>query len=71
MFELLLFGLLFIGPCSNDEGDGEKDEDTVVIAGKSGDERTLTIAVGSDVVMFQVHDHINTSTAAKHVNRFN
>jgi peptide/nickel transport system substrate-binding protein len=34
-------------------------------------EKVLTIASGSDVVSFDIHDHNNTSTEAVHVNMFN
>lgn len=71
MLGLLLMGLFLLGACSNDEEDGEKDKDTGETADIGGDERTLTIAVGSDMVTFDVHDHINTSTEAIHVNMFN
>ncbi|CAM5209961.1 Peptide/nickel transport system substrate-binding protein OS=Ureibacillus acetophenoni OX=614649 GN=SAMN05877842_11571 PE=3 SV=1 [Ureibacillus acetophenoni] len=34
-------------------------------------DRTLTVAVGSDMVSFDIHNHNNTSTEAIHVNMFN
>lgn len=37
----------------------------------SNGEKVLTIASGSDVVSFDIHDHNNTSTEAVHVNMFN
>lgn len=33
--------------------------------------RTLTIALGTDMVSFDIHDHNNTSTEAIHINMFN
>lgn len=33
--------------------------------------RTLTIAMGTDIVSFDIHDHNNTSTEAVHINMFN
>jgi peptide/nickel transport system substrate-binding protein len=33
--------------------------------------RTLTIAMGTDMVSFDIHDHNNTSTEAIHINMFN
>src|SRR5699024_10850535 len=36
----------------------------------AGDDKTLTIAHGSDIVGFDIHDHGNTSTEAVHVNMF-
>lgn len=38
---------------------------------KKEDDRTLTIAMGTDMVTFDVHNHVNTSTEAIHVNMFN
>lgn len=35
------------------------------------DDRTLTIALGTDMVSFDIHDHVNTSTEAIHINMFN
>ncbi|MCG5102197.1 ABC transporter substrate-binding protein [Oceanobacillus alkalisoli] len=71
MLGLLVMGLFLIVACSNDDGDGEQEKDTDEKTETSGDNRTLTIALGSDMVTFDVHDHINTSTEAIHVNMFN
>ncbi|KQL57391.1 MULTISPECIES: ABC transporter substrate-binding protein [Bacillaceae] len=46
---------------SLDEGAASIDEEN----------RTLTIALGTDVVSFDIHDHNNTSTEAVHDNMFN
>ncbi|HJE20244.1 MAG TPA: ABC transporter substrate-binding protein [Aliicoccus persicus] len=35
------------------------------------DDDTLTIALGTDMVTFDIHNHVNTSTEAIHINMFN
>lgn len=37
----------------------------------TAENRTLTIAMGTDMVSFDIHDHNNTSTEAIHINMFN
>ena len=59
----LTVGLL--AACSGEEGSTTKTET------KTEDDRTLTIAMGTDMVTFDVHNHVNTSTEAIHVNMFN
>lgn len=54
---LLTVGLL--AACNGEESSEGKDD------------RTLTIATGTDMVTFDVHNHTNTSTEAIHVNMFN
>lgn len=55
---LLTVGLL--AACNGEESsEGDKEN------------RTLTIAMGTDMVTFDVHNHTNTSTEAIHVNMFN
>ncbi|WP_209124042.1 ABC transporter substrate-binding protein [Alkalihalobacillus sp. BA299] len=50
--------------------DEEKTPDSEVT--EAGDDNTtLTIAMGTDIVSFDVHDHLNTSTEAVHDNMFN
>lgn len=46
-------------------------EETSTSTPKKEDNRTLTIAMGTDMVTFDVHNHVNTSTEAIHVNMFN
>ncbi|WP_342560345.1 ABC transporter substrate-binding protein [Psychrobacillus sp. FSL W7-1457] len=58
---LLTVGLLVA--CSGD--------DSSTSTTKKEDDRTLTIAMGTDMVTFDVHNHVNTSTEAIHVNMFN
>ncbi|SDZ39699.1 peptide/nickel transport system substrate-binding protein [Evansella caseinilytica] len=52
-------------------GDGHEDaaEKGTETKGESG--RTLTIAIGTDIVSFDIHNHNNTSTEAVHDNMFN
>ena len=54
---LLTVGLL--AACNGEESSESKED------------RTLTIAMGTDMVTFDVHNHTNTSTEAIHVNMFN
>lgn len=48
---------------------GETQDTEVTEAGD--DNNTLTIALGTDMVSFDVHNHLNTSTEALHDNMFN
>lgn len=78
-FISMLFAMLIITGCS---GTSESGDETSSDAGssepqvsddsntESGD-RTLTIAIGTDMVSFDIHDHNNTSTEAIHINMFN
>lgn len=72
LFVLLMLALLIFVACSDKDSEGDA-EDTNPGKAETGDEndRTLTIAIGADMVTFDVHDHINTSTEAIHVNMFN
>jgi peptide/nickel transport system substrate-binding protein len=56
---------------SNSEGAGTKNEGNEGNATANEDSRTLTIAMGTDIVSFDIHDHNNTSTEAVHINMFN
>lgn len=60
--------LLLVGCGGNQEEVGSSESET-----DSNDEadRTLTIAIGTDIVSFDIHDHNNTSTEAVHNNMFN
>lgn len=67
-----LTSILFLAGCGGSSDSGEEGE------GSSGDKteapedaRTLTIAITTDVVTFDIHDHNNTSTEAVHLNMFN
>ncbi|GAK06264.1 oligopeptide ABC transporter, periplasmic oligopeptide-binding protein OppA [Geomicrobium sp. JCM 19037] len=65
--------LLSMAACGNG-GDGDEaasseiDEDIEMDVDE--DSRDLTIALGTDIVTFDIHDHNNTSTEAVHVNMF-
>ncbi|RNF40187.1 ABC transporter substrate-binding protein [Planococcus salinus] len=52
-------------------GGGEEEPSATNDNGGSEDDRTLTVAMGTDMVTFDVHNHVNTSTEAIHVNMFN
>jgi peptide/nickel transport system substrate-binding protein len=52
---------------STNSNEGKDSGDT---AAKEED-RTLTIAMGTDMVSFDIHNHNNTSTEAIHINMFN
>jgi peptide/nickel transport system substrate-binding protein len=68
----LLIGCSSDKPATNEtpttnEGDKEDGKDTA----SQPENRTLTIAMGTDIVSFDIHDHNNTSTEAVHDNMFN
>ncbi|SIT72795.1 ABC transporter substrate-binding protein [Edaphobacillus lindanitolerans] len=65
---LLLSAGLLLAACSDK---GEADEKSGSKPVEQSDSKTLTIANGSDMVTFDIHDHNNTSTEAIHVNMFN
>ena len=50
---------------------GDEGNTTSNGSGDSEGDRTLTIAMGTDMVTFDIHNHVNTSTEAIHVNMFN
>jgi peptide/nickel transport system substrate-binding protein len=56
---------------SNSEGKETKNESTEGTTASTEGNRTLTIAMGTDMATFDIHDHNNTSTEAIHVNMFN
>ncbi|PLR82532.1 peptide ABC transporter substrate-binding protein [Bacillus canaveralius] len=58
--------ILSLAACSSDSSSSSRDEKAAVKKDK-----TLTIATGSDMVTFDIHDHNNTSTEAIHINLFN
>ncbi|WP_432357291.1 ABC transporter substrate-binding protein [Sporosarcina sp. UB5] len=59
---------LLLAACGGGESTTSNEEETKE---KNDNNRTLTIAVGSDIVSFDVHNHNNTSTEAVHDNMFN
>ena len=72
LFLILMTLVLVLAACGgssaeNDgEANGENAEETA-----AGDDKVLTIALGTDMVSFDVHNHVNTSTEAIHINMFN
>lgn len=59
-------GLVIAGCSSEDAGESGAGEPV-----ETSDSKTLTIANGTDIVTFDIHDHNTTSTEAVHVNMFN
>ncbi len=53
---------------SSNEADGDETGEVVEVDEES---KTLTVAIGNDIVSFDIHDHNNTSTEAVHDNMFN
>jgi peptide/nickel transport system substrate-binding protein len=63
---------LMLAACSNSgqtTSSGTGGTSTTVPGGEEN--KTLTIAMGTDIVSFDIHDHNNTSTEAVHDNMFN
>lgn len=81
LYLLLMSLVLVLAACgggSDDEADADTDDaSSSGEEGESsegtadGDDKVLTIALGTDMVSFDVHDHANTSTEAVHINMFN
>ncbi|ANU09866.1 oligopeptide ABC transporter substrate-binding protein [Planococcus antarcticus DSM 14505] len=67
LWVLLLVLTLVIAGCSGGETSSTEGEEPV----ETSDSKTLTIAMGTDIVTFDIHDHNTTSTEAVHVNMFN
>lgn len=65
---VMLLSAALLAACS---GDGASDSGSAGNKNSVGDNRTLTIAMGSDIVSFDIHNHNNTSTEAVHDNMFN
>ncbi|WP_353626377.1 ABC transporter substrate-binding protein [Bacillus sp. JCM 19041] len=65
---ILSLSVLLASCGGGDEEVGSLDEGAASI---DEDNKTLTIALGTDVVTFDIHDHNNTSTEAVHDNMFN
>lgn len=77
LFLMLMTLVLVLAACGgssaeNDgEANGESAEETAGEETAAGDDKVLTIALGTDMVSFDVHNHVNTSTEAIHINMFN
>jgi peptide/nickel transport system substrate-binding protein len=65
-----LMSSLFLAGCSsNGSSEGEGGSKTKTVVDK--EDKTLKIAMGTDIVSFDIHNHNNTSTEAVHDNMFN
>ncbi|MEK4406996.1 ABC transporter substrate-binding protein [Sporosarcina sp. FSL K6-6792] len=73
LLTFILVLLLIVSACSKDNDSSstdkakDKDGDTAV----ENESKILTIANGTDVTSFDIHNHNTTSTEAVHVNMFN
>lgn len=68
LWALFLVLVLILAGCSGEEEkSGAEGEEPV----EKSESKTLTIANGTDIVTFDIHDHNTTSTEAVHVNMFN
>lgn len=67
LWALLLVLTLIVGGCSGGDTSSTEGEEPV----ETSDSKTLTVAMGTDIVTFDIHDHNTTSTEAVHVNMFN
>ncbi|WP_322619364.1 ABC transporter substrate-binding protein [Bacillus fonticola] len=63
-----LITAIVLAGCSADSASEEEPEGTET---ETSDSKTLTIANGTDMVTFDIHDHNTTSTEAIHINMFN
>lgn len=63
----ILLSTSILAACNNDDTSSTAEGDTP----QDSENKTLTIAMGTDMVTFDVHNHVNTSTEAIHVNMFN
>lgn len=72
---LFVFSAILLVGCSGGTSTGETTDNGQKETEKTTDngqvDKTLTVAVGSDMVSFDIHNHNNTSTEAIHVNMFN
>ncbi|MBP3041404.1 ABC transporter substrate-binding protein [Bacillaceae bacterium Marseille-Q3522] len=59
--------MMVIAGCSN----GSSSDSGGNKGGESAEDKTLTIALGTDMVSFDIHNHNNTTTEAIHINLFN
>lgn len=67
---MAMVAFMLVG-CSGSEETSEAPAEGEGKAPTNADSKTLTIALGTDMVTFDIHDHNNTSTEAVHVNMFN
>lgn len=73
----LLVGLFLVGCSSNESSNQPEEQGSTPEEGSEApstgesEDRVLNIAIGTDMVTFDIHDHNNTSTEAIHVNMFN
>ena len=68
LWALFLVLVLVLAGCSGGGEDSNAEGEEPV---EKSDSKTLTIANGTDIVTFDIHDHNTTSTEAVHVNMFN
>lgn len=70
---VLLACMVLLGACSNNDNNGEKSADNQSASNNEAGERdgTLTVAIPSDIVSFDIHDHNNIHTESVHNNMFN
>ncbi|HSI67654.1 MAG TPA: ABC transporter substrate-binding protein [Planococcus sp. (in: firmicutes)] len=66
---MMLVLALVVAACGGGEDDASTEEGEEPV--ETSDSRTLTVAYGTDIVSFDIHDHNTTSTEAVHVNMFN
>lgn len=72
LFLMLMSLVLFLAACGGSEESTAEGEDGTEGEGTAeGADDVLTIALGTDMVSFDVHNHTNTSTEAIHINMFN
>ncbi len=74
VFLFIISAILLVGCSGNTTSSEPTDTQKGTDSGTSGAsevDKTLTIAVGADMVSFDIHNHNNTSTEAIHVNMFN
>ncbi|MDN4494772.1 ABC transporter substrate-binding protein [Ureibacillus sp. BA0131] len=69
IFLFVITAILLVG-CSGETTTSEPTDTEQNSTGSEAD-KNLTIAIGADMVTFDIHDHNNTSTEAIHVNMFN
>jgi peptide/nickel transport system substrate-binding protein len=74
---LSISALVLVGCSSSTTSEGtdgnesSEGNETTEPTAPAEENRTLTIAMGTDMVTFDIHDHNNTSTEAVHTNMFN
>ncbi|EGL81762.1 ABC-type transporter, periplasmic subunit [Caldalkalibacillus thermarum TA2.A1] len=74
LLTLLMLGALIFAGCGGQETSSDPDTSTTEQPeekAESPEDRILTIAMGTDILTFDIHDHNHTATEAVHVNMFN